>query len=379
MGLGMILMEIFAQQAPGGGLLDNPLGLLLFYAPMLLFLFYGQRIQAFLILSDISRSVGKLRLLKERARKETIDHFKTHLKPSRDPTERVDQFLEYFTIMPVDLDPNGIVRKIEHLTNVRNDRVRSEITSLSTVPDQVQTSVAENVIEVSTSLNFLYKVIRHYYILGRRTKSFFILVQVQMILPLILEIADALMSALNALKNLQPIGDGIGPMIVGKMMLKNEKVSIARDTVMGESEYNGRKLYLLKAEGPGGNVGEVGTAIEKLVQDMKIQPTAVVMIDAALKLEGEKTGEIAEGIGAAIGGIGVDRFKIEEVASKHNVPVYAIVIKQSIMDAISTMKKEIAEAAEKVQTIIHRVIDERTKTGDSVIVIGVGNSLGVSQ
>ena len=103
------------------------------------------------------------------------------------------------------------------------------------------------------------------------------------------------------------------------------------------------------------------------------------MIDAALKLEGEKIGEIAEGIGAAIGGIGVDRFKIEEVASKYNIPVYAIVIKQSIIDAISVMKKEIAESAERARQVMESVLDEKTKEGDTIIIVGVGNTLGVAQ
>ena len=103
------------------------------------------------------------------------------------------------------------------------------------------------------------------------------------------------------------------------------------------------------------------------------------MIDAALRLEGEKTGEIAEGIGAAIGGIGVDRFKIEEVATENNIPIYAIVIKQTLVEAISIMKKEIAESMEPVHKILNRLIKERTKEGDSVIIIGVGNTAGVSQ
>jgi len=103
----------------------------------------------------------------------------------------------------------------------------------------------------------------------------------------------------------------------------------------------------------------------------------IIMVDAALKLEGEKTGEVAEGIGAAIGGIGTERFKIEEEATKFGVPVYAIVVKQSILEAVTTMKKEIAEAADVVIDKIKRLIVERTKEGELVIVAGIGNTAGV--
>src|SRR5690606_16909668 len=104
----------------------------------------------------------------------------------------------------------------------------------------------------------------------------------------------------------------------------------ARETVYSEGEYKGRKLYLLKAEGPAGTVGRPGEAITRLAGDMGIKIDAIVMIDAALKLEGEKTGEVAEGIGAAIGGIGVEKYQIEEVATQMQIPVYAVIVKQSV-------------------------------------------------
>jgi hypothetical protein len=207
----------------------------------------------------------------------------------------------------------------------------------------------------------------------------FFLVQLQMIMPLIMQSAEALNKAIPALKNGQPIGDGIGPMVVGRLMLDREKIVIARDTVLSEYDYNGRRLYLVKAKGPGGTVGEPHTAIEKIVNEMGVRIDMIIMIDAALKLEGEKSGEVAEGIGAAIGGIGVERFQIEEIATKRNIPLYAVIIKQSILEAITTMKKEIAEAADKASRTVFRMIDEYSKQGDNILIIGVGNTLGVGQ
>lgn len=362
----------------GGDLLNSPLLILLWWIPMFFFMFYAQRFQVWMALNDVARSLRKLQTLKEKSRKETIDYVTNVCKPEGDPTGTIDQFLEYFTILPVDLDPAGIVKKIDHIVNLRDERMRSEIRRLFPSTSKVQTSNLENIIEVATALNFIYKVIRHYYLMGKRTSSYFIIIQVQAVLPLIMQEAEALLSAVDAFKQSQPIGDGVGAMVIAKMTLGKEKKTMAKDTVLSESEFKGRTLYLIKAEGPGGNVGQPGTAIARLIEEMGVKIDAVVMIDAALKLEGEKTGEIAEGIGAAIGGIGVDRFKIEEVASKHNIPLYAIVIKQSILDAISLMKKEIAEAVEKVLGIVNRVIEEKTKEGDRVLVVGVGNTIGIS-
>jgi len=368
------------QLVPQDSLLSNPiLSLLLFYVPFFIFLLYGQRFQTMLILNEISRSVKKLQGMKERSRKEAIDYLTATVGQSPEITNRIDQFLEYFTIMPVDIDPSGVMQKLEHIVTLRDERIRAEVKKIAPAVDPVRTSAIENMIEVATSLNYIYKIVRHFYLLGDRTKSIYVLVQLQMIMPLILQEADALIGAIDAFRQVQPMGDGIGPMIIGKMMLGKEKKSVARDTVYSEAIMNGRTLYLLKAEGPGGNVGQPGTAIQKMIEETKIELNTIVMIDAALKLEGEKSGDIAEGIGAAIGGIGVDRFKIEAVATKHNIPLYAIVIKQSIVEAISVMKKEIADSAEKVHALLNRIIEEKTKEGDKVLIVGVGNSLGVGQ
>ena len=135
---------------------------LLFYLPFLLFLLYGQKIQTWMILNDVARSLNKLKVMREKARKEAIEYISETLKPPQDPTERVDQFLEYFTIMPVDLDPSGVVKKIEHILTTRDERIRSEVRSLASKGGSVETSAAENILEAATALNLIYKVVRHY-------------------------------------------------------------------------------------------------------------------------------------------------------------------------------------------------------------------------
>jgi hypothetical protein len=70
---------------------------------------------------------------------------------------------------------------------------------------------------------------------------------------------------------------------------------------------------------------------------------------------------------------------IEEVATKNKVPLYAILVKQSILEAITVMRKEIADASDKVVQVMNRLIEEKTKEGDEVLVAGIGNTLGVAQ
>ena len=353
---------------------------IVFFMGLFVFQFaFGTRIQVYFALNDIGRGLTKLKVMKDKSRKEAIDYLVNVGKAPNDPSQRVDQFLDYVTIMPVSLDPQGLVNKIDHVVTTNNDRVRAEVGALVTQNNPVTVSISENLLEVATALNMIHKVVRHYYILGKKTNSYFTLIQLQMLMPMIIQESDALLNAVDSFKVGQPVGDGIGPVSVSRLMVGKEKRAIAKDTVMAMTEYKGRKLYIVKADGPMAYVGQPGVAIKKVVEEMGVKPSAIVMIDAALKLEGEKTGEIAEGVGAAIGGIGVEKFQIEEVATNNKIPLYAILVKQSILEAITVMRKEIAEASEKVVQTLQRVIEEKTKEGDNVVVAGIGNTLGVAQ
>lgn len=332
-----------------------------------------------MILNDVSKSLTKFKTMKDTARKEAIDYAKVALDASVDYTERIDKFMEYFTIMPVDLDPSGIISKIDHVMKLRDDRLRKEIRKMAYNMSDSDVSRMENILEAATALNMIYKVVRHFYLMGKRTTSMFVLVQLQMVMPLLLQEAQALEKAISAFKKGQPIGDGIGPMVLGKMMLGKEKKLIARETVLSEDYFKDRRLLLLKAEGPGGTVGRPGEAVHRIVMELGIKLDAIIMIDAALKLEGEKTGSVAEGIGAAIGGIGVERYQIEEVAAKFKVPVYAVIVKQSVQDAITVMRKEISDSFDNVFNTVFSLVEDKTEKGESILVIGVGNTIGVGQ
>lgn len=343
------------------------------------FMLYGQKMQSKVILNDISKSLLKLKKMKEDARIDAIDYVKRTVGSTTDPSTSIDRFLEYFTIMPVDLDPNGLVRKLDHIMRTRDDRMKAEVQKICVNADNEQQSRIENILEAASALNMIYKVVRHFYLMGKRTTSMFVLVQLQMVMPILLEEATALQKAIGGFEKGQPIGDGIGPLVVGKIMIDREKKHAAKETVFAEADYKNRKLYLLKAEGPAGSVGRPGEAITRLTHYMGVKLDAIIMIDAALKLEGEKTGEVAEGIGAAIGGIGIEKYQIEEVATQLEVPLYAIVVKQSIQDAITVMRKEVFDSCTKVESTMYSLIEEKTNEGDSVLVVGVGNTMGVAQ
>jgi len=367
-----ILDELFGT---GGD--SNPFMMLIWFLPVLLFVFYGQRIQLIITSRDIKKDMAKLEQFRNDARNELIDYVKQKLSPNGDPTQKLDRFFDYFTVMPVDIDPNGIIPKIHHLVRSREDTTRKQVKSMFSEINTLEITKVQNLLEIVTTLQLLHKVVRHLFLTAKKQNNYPLILPLQMLLPFIMEQAEALKDAIPAFKKGQPIGDGIGPLVVGEMMLGTKKQNAEFETVYSESEFDGRKLILLKAEGPYATVGRPGEATESIVE--KLKPDVIIMIDAALKLEGEDSGSVAQGFGAAIGGIGTDRFKIEAIAVKYDIPIFAIVVRQSVKEAITLMTKEISDQAENVKNQVYEMITDNSNPNQTVLVIGVGNTLGVAQ
>ncbi len=343
------------------------------------FIFFGQKIQMRLYLMEIDKGLRRLDFIRTQAKDLTVKTIKEQGKPTVDPNPAINVLMEQFLITPVDMDPSGIVGKFDHLLDVRDLKFKDDVRVIAPAANDATLNNLENLVEASWALNTIYRIVRHFYLLGKKTSSFFIIIQLQSLLPMVMQEAEAYLGAARAFAEGQPIGDGIGALVASRLMKDKEKRKVEKDVVVAETSLEDRRIIALKAEGPGGNVGKPGEAIRSIIEENIGKVSMVVMIDAAVKFEGETSGEVSEGIGAAIGGIGTERFKIEEEATKHRIPVYAVIVKESLQEAITPMKKEILEAGEKVIDRIKKLIVERSKPGDTVIIAGIGNTIGIGQ
>lgn len=352
---------------------------LVFTGMFVVFMFYGQRVQMIVMLREVESHLRRLKFMRDDGRKVAVETIKQIGKPVGDPSDRIDQFMEYIAITPQTMDPSGIVWKLEHILDVRDDRFKDEVKLMAPEADETQLNNLENTLEAAMALHMIYKVIRHFYLLGKKTLSLYVIMQIQMVLPLIMQQAEAYIQALRAFSVGQPIGDGAGPLVAAKLMQGYKSKEVAKDMIAAKVPIDGRTAYVLKAKGPGGNVGKPGDGIRNIIKEKKGKISTIIMIDAALKLEGEEPGEIAEGVGAAIGGPGIEQFKIEDATTTNKIPVNAIIVKQDLGDAVSPMRKEIFDAVDPVITRIKRLILERTKKGDNIIIAGIGNTIGIGQ
>ncbi len=287
--------------------------------------------------------------------------------------ERVQRTLDFFLIPPVDLDPYGILKKLEHLFDKAEDRFQQIARDISPGCDAVWRANIIALLKGGIGINTMAKVVRHYVELVKKTNNIQLAMLFQMNLPMIKKIAEAHMAGIRAISRGEPIGDSVGPLVAARLM-RGEAKEIARDVIYSEVEIRGRKVLVVKARGPGANLGKLGDAVRKLAESNDV--AKIITVDASLKMEGEPTGKVSEGIGAAIGDPGPEKAKIEEVAVEKNIPLEAVAIRMSIEEAISPMLKEIYDAVPEAIRRIEESISSSPGEG-KVIVVGVGNTCGI--
>jgi hypothetical protein len=316
--------------------------------------------------------------MRDKAKDEAVSAIIALGKPESDPKPRVEALLQFFAIQPNNMDPSGIVNRLEYLVDTADARVKEEVKVLAPSADEKQVQNLQNLVETARGLNSLYRTVRHHYLVGKRGGSIYSTMQIQMELPMIMEEAEAYFSFIDAYKQGKPIGDGVGPLVASKLIANANTREVVEDMISAEVTVEGRKVIVTKAKGPGGTVGKAGDAVGKLIEESNEKLSLIVMVDAGLKLEGEDSGFVVEGVGAAIGGVGVEKFKIEKIATKHKIPVYAMIVRQSLKEVLAPMTDAITNSVDEVIKRLRRVIRERTQEGDTLMVVGVGNTIGIA-
>lgn len=287
--------------------------------------------------------------------------------------EKVDEFLDFFIVPPTDLDPNGIVQKFNKILELSESRFKNMVNTIA--PDASRETKANIImtLKVAIGLNSVYKMIRHNLELAKKTGNLQILLALQMNMPLIMRIFKAQYKGAKAFSKGLPVGDGAGPLTTAMLLKKDDKIESIDEMIYTKREYNGKKLIILRPEGPGARLGKVARAVNTLIDKFNIQK--IIMVDAAVKMEGEETGKVAEGVGIVIGGTGVEKWFIEDKILKENIEIDSIVIKMSPEEAITQMDKKILRGCETALKRIKNMI-ERTEKGN-MLIVGVGNSCGI--
>lgn len=341
---------------------------------VILFILLLPRIIRMRLISSVLRATQKLEELVNESQELLVKLCQEKGNPPRDPRELVENYMEFFVIPPVDLDPNGIVEKYRKILDLSEDQFQRMARELAPDADSEWISNIIMTLKSTLGLQGVYKMVRHNLVLAQKTGNLQILLMLQMNLPLIMRIVKAQFDGTQAFSAGKPIGDGLGPLIAGMLLKKHVELEEQDGMIVGRREMDGRHVIIARAKGPGARVGKVGPTITSLIQKEGLK--RIITVDAAVKMEGENTGSIAEGIGVVIGGPGVDKWMIEESMVKGDLEVDAVIVKMSPEEAISQMNEDILKAAKKALCVVRDSI-YRSEIGSKVLVVGVGNSCGL--
>ncbi|MCR8453837.1 MAG: DUF1512 domain-containing protein [Crenarchaeota archaeon] len=289
----------------------------------------------------------------------------------------IDEIINSFLIYPVTIDPTGILSRLEHILDVRRSRLRNIAQKIiPSAPERVQKNL-ESALEAAAAIRYLWKITSHIYEVGYRTKNIYYLLQLKLLVPFIRELCLSYFDALKGFVEGVPIGDSVGALVAlhffGDIVEVDEDLKIAYSS----SEFEGRYVLAVKAKGPGSEVGYPGRFLEKILEKIGGDVNLIITVDAALRLESENTGKVDVGVGAAIGDPGPEKYRIESWASKYKIPLYAVVIKENYVEALTPLSETLLSAVYNACEVVKRIIIEEVPSEGKVIILGIGNTIGV--
>lgn len=340
-----------------------------FFLMFFVFIFLYPRLMLSQLIYKLDQSARKMEEMSHKANLMTAKKASSH--PSKEMKNAINDFTDFFVVEPSAIDPYGLVRKIDQTIRGMESRFSEFVDEIAGGKSYKEKQELNYGLRAAIGLRQISKMVRHFVEMAKKFKNLQIAMILQMQMPIIEKIAESEFHGTEAFMKGWPIGDSIGPLVAASLMDKSSE--IAEDIVAGKTTINGRTCFVLKAKGPEPHLGRIDEAIEYLMKRNSI--SRVITIDAAQKLEGEKSGSVAEGIGFAMGGIG-QREMIENVLLPKKIPVDSIVVKVGMEDAIMPMKKDVFKSLPKVKTFVEKAVS-RSKKGQKVIIIGVGNSSGV--
>jgi len=335
-------------------------------------IFFGPRLMTTQTILQLEKEATELEEMAEKSKNYVIKALSK--KSNSKLRENVSNFLEFFTILPVSTDPYGVMKKLDHVIKNSDQRFNYFVNQVAPDFSTAKKRDIKNALEGAMLTYQVAKIVRHYLELIKKYKMFQLAMVIQMQIPLITRIAKASMNATHAFIDGLPIGDGVGSLTVANLMKGQPKIFKEEEFAVVETNFAGRKVFVSKAEGPGASTGFPGKFFIKFTKNHKIDK--IITVDAASKLEGEKTGSIAEGVGVAMGGSGVDRYEMEEIVTKRNIPLDAVAIKLSEEDALEPIKKDVLDAVPKAIEAVKKAV-LRSGKNEKILIMGVGNSCGI--
>jgi len=224
---------------------DISIGNILWLVFFMFFMLFYSRIIVTQMLWKLEQTAENLEELTDKGKK--IVTKKVSKNPGKQLRDSINNFLEFFMIQPVSLDPYGIVKKIEHVVNLEENRFKYFVDNIAPHMDKESQANLMMGLSGAISLNQIAKIVRHYVETIRKTKNLQLAMVLQMQVPLIERIAKALYSGTEALTNGWPIGDAAGNLVAARMIDDEKPKEMEGEVVVARKRIRGKQVVVMKA------------------------------------------------------------------------------------------------------------------------------------
>ncbi len=358
---------IEASLLGGGDIWSTVIWFLMF----IIFMMFGPKMMVTQTILKLEKEALELEAMAANSKKTVLDFVSK--KPSKKLKTNINSFMDFFAVAPVSTDPYGVMKKLDHIIKQADDRFDYFVDQIAPDFSKEEKKNLKSTLGGAITTHQIAKVVRHMLELIKKHKMFQMGMILQMQIPMIKEMAKAAEGATKAFRNQDAIGDGIGPLVVANMIKGKPKKMENEEFIYSKTKFGKKNIILCKASGPGSTVGKPGKFMQKI---LKKKVDRIITVDAGLKMEGEKSGVIVEGVGVAMNPGGTDRFEIEDIVVKKRIPLDAVVIRMSNKEALTQMTKEIANSLPRAIGIVKETI-KRKNGKETILIMGVGNTCGI--
>ncbi|MBV1768189.1 MAG: DUF1512 domain-containing protein, partial [Methanobacterium sp.] len=220
---------------------DTTLNILVIMGFILLILIFPWLMRIRMI-SSVTRIVRELEEMVTESKKILVDTSQKKGNPSQDPQESVENFMQFFVIPPVNMDPAGIVKKFDQILELGEERFHEMVNIIAPDADSEIQSNIIMALKATIGLNGVAKLVRHNLELSRKTGNLQLLLSLQMNLPIILRLIKSQFESVKSFSEGKPIGDGLGPLVASLMMqgYENKNLDEIDDMIMLQREFQDR-------------------------------------------------------------------------------------------------------------------------------------------
>jgi hypothetical protein len=373
----------------------NVIQLILF----LIFLFlivFGQNLQGWIASRQVQSAMRRVQVWRDHGIyliHKLLDPCAPETITSQEINEIIMDMLEFFVISPSE-GKSTVFSKLRIIVHERERHLKLLLSQfIKDIPAKTLSSVL-SLMMLTGELHTIFKKIQHNLILSKKIHSHLFYLQTSADLAQLMSNAKAYAVGLDSFLEIQLIGDSISPLALEAFIEEEAKEN--KDSVTSWSEiYHGmivkeirfekRRCICIHARGPYSNVGQPGEAFVEIIDKLKREnchPVALITVDAYQRLEGEPSGNVAQGIGVAVGdslNFELNKHQIEDICLNAEPPILveSIICRESLEEAITPMTEEIKGSIPKIIRLIKKIIRTQVPQNETVIIFGIGNGIGV--